>query len=56
MALRPPGRLAVQGSQRGRDRISSIGLAAPPPGLPVRPDDLCYPDALRSKVTGQPGP
>ena len=50
-----PRRLAVEGGQRGGDRIGGIGLAAPTPGLPVRPDDLGDLDALGGQVAGQPG-
>jgi hypothetical protein len=49
-------RLAVQGGQRGGDCIGGIGLAAPAPRLPVRPDHLRHLDAAGGQVAGQPSP
>jgi hypothetical protein len=53
--LRRPGCLAVQGGQRGGDRVGDVGLAAPAAGLPVRPDHLGHLHALGGEVAGQPG-
>jgi len=54
--LRRPGRLAVQGGQRGGDRVGATGLAAAAAGLPVRPDHLGHLHALGGQVAGQAGP
>ncbi len=53
--LRRPRRIAVQGGQRGGDRVGGIGLAVPTAGLPVRPDHLGHLHAGGGQVAGQAG-
>jgi hypothetical protein len=53
-ALRGAAGAAGQGRPGGADRIQRIGLACPPPVLPVRPVDLHHPHAGCGDVPGQP--
>jgi hypothetical protein len=56
LAITSPGRsrgAARQGRPRGADRIQRIGLARPPPVLPVRPVHLDDPDPGAGDVPGQ---
>ena len=53
VGLRRPGGFAVEGGQRGGDRVGGVGRA-PAAGQPVRPDYLGYLHALAGQAAAPP--